>query len=636
MSEDQFTSIQWDREEEGISNLHPPPQYTPIHEEDEESGEGGHAKGTGSDTEDDPSNSLLLDRDDATPVVDDLSKRVPQPGHSDDVSHATGTVTGTVTGTGAGAAGIGGDVSGNVGCTSGEVSGIDFDSSAISHGRNDAESSSINSISSKKNVDEANGNAHLGHVQRGAGAVDADVDEDVPYSIQTSVTEPQREMDSASKPYISYLLTTVTDSKSIARLSSKEVGEDNIIVSIRRRYGDFKFLYDCLCNDYPQYLIPPLPSKLNFKYLTGDTFLTEFVHKRLNSLNRFVRFISQHKSLSQLKIFHLFVSDSSDWSTFQKNLKISNGIVEEDNPFPLNKVVNEDLLTETIMNFLTPSKHKRESNKDILEISDKLKKLYENLIKLDRIFAKLNKKNYDLSFDYEQFLNQITKLSQTTPGTDSDEGVVTNNFKVFANSLLYFSENWSNLHKYIDESFLVTLKDCAKYIVSLTNLIELQHNKKIDLQVLQDYLAKAKVELSNLGGAGAGASGNHHVPAPNPVLGAGSSGGIVNNTTQLIKDTLSTGSSGSIGSSHTESKRLKLAAKIEQLENEISSQNTIVNNLTNRIIHEEYPNWDKFNKLELKNSLLGLCDEQILFYSGLVDKWSEAELKLINRLKELS
>lgn len=467
------------------------------------------------------------------------------------------------------------------------------------------------------------------------------------YVIEVSVTAPLRDLDSSSKPYISYLLTTTTNHLSVMKLSStkEEQRKETVEIKTRRRYGDFRFLYDCLSNDHPQAMMPPLPSKLNFKYLTGDTFSTEFVNKRLHSLDRFVRFITGHKVLAQLSIFHLFISDSADWSTFQKNLKISKTGVPESEADKgnasmtsnvVNKVVNEDLLTETIMNFLTPSKHKRETNKNILEISDKLKKLYENLIKLDKIFTKLNKKNHDLSLDYEQFLQQIMKLSviqssaDETPDSNNpgihEQKQFANNFKVFASSLSYFLENWSTLHKYIDESFLVSLRDCAKYIISLTNLIELQHNKKIDLQVLQDYLNKAKSELQSLGGS--------HSAPPNPII-THNNGSIVNNTTQLIKDTLSTSATPNIGSSVTENKITKLQNKISELENEISLQSQLVLDLTNKIISDEYPNWDKFNKIELKESLLGLCNEEISFYRGLVDNWSDVELRLLRRIDEL-
>ncbi|ODV77128.1 uncharacterized protein CANTADRAFT_8278 [Suhomyces tanzawaensis NRRL Y-17324] len=462
------------------------------------------------------------------------------------------------------------------------------------------------------------------------------------YSIAATVTTPIRDVDASSKPFISYLLATTTDHPAVLKLSTLKK-DPSATIKVRRRYGDFRILHDCLTNDYPTLLIPPMPSKLSFKYLTGDTFSTEFVHKRLHSLDRFVKFILQHKYLSQLSIFHLFISDANDWTTFTKNLKI-NYKDEDANGGFVNKVVNEDLITETVMNFLTPSKHKRETNKDILEINDKLKRLYENLVKLDKIFVKLNKKNHDLSIDYEQFLAQIMKLSilqlvdqnQSEPSTPSkrtsvgENDSILNNFKIFSSSLDYFLKNWSELHHYIDESFLVALKDCAKYIASLTNLIELQHNKKIDLQVLQDYLNKARSELANLGGGG---SHQHH-PPPTPVMNH-NSGGLVNNTTQLIKDTLSTSATAHIGSTVSDQKVQKLQQKTIQLENEIEAQTKLVNDLTHKIITEEYPNWDRFNRNELKASMLGLCDQEIKFYRGLVDNWSDVELKLVQRLDEL-
>ena len=460
------------------------------------------------------------------------------------------------------------------------------------------------------------------------------------YTIKVSATHPTRDLDASSKPFISYLVTTTTDNPSILKLTKEKApksGEQFLTFSVRRRYGDFKYLYESISNDFPTAMIPPLPSKLNIKYLVGDTFSHEFVHKRLHSLDRFLRFIIQHRELSQLSIFHLFISDSGDWNTFTTSLKIKE-LTTNGEPGGgggiVNKVVNEDLLTEKVMNFLTSSKHKKETNREILEINDKLKKLYENLLKLDRIFLKLNRKNKELGIDYEQFSSQIQKLSIVQKDSVDENLSIASNFKVFAESLDYFLNSWNELHNYMDESFLVLLKDCSKYIINLTNLIELQHNKRIDLQVLQDYLNKSRNELGNLTGQphdypGTSASSYHH--------GGGSvGGGLVNNTTQLIKDTISTSATPYIGSTSSENKIHKLQNRIAQLEDEITLQTKLVNEFTNKIINDEYPNWDRFNKLELKDAMLGLCDKQIEFYSGLADNWTSIEAKLTRRLEELN
>ena len=442
------------------------------------------------------------------------------------------------------------------------------------------------------------------------------------YSIKTTVTHPNRDLDTASKPFISYLVTTTTDNPSILKLTKEKKpkqGEEYLTFSVRRRYGDFRYLYESLSNDFPTVMIPPLPSKLNFKYLTGDTFSSEFVHKRLHSLDRFIRFILQHKILSQLSIFHLFISNSNDWATFTTSLKLKDSSSDESGI--VGRVVNEDLITETVMNFLTPSKHKKETNKDILEINDKLKKLYENLIKLDKIFTKLNKKNHELGNDYDQFLNQILKLSSVQKGEDS---IMTTNFKIFSDSLNYFLKSYNEMYRYIDENFLISLQDLAKFCLRFIQLIKLKNDKSTDLAVLQDFLNKELANnLGGSGGSGSGGSGLHQ--PPNPVISS-YQGGIVNNTTQLIKDTLST-------SNTTISNTIK-SDKIKNLEQEIAKETKILTDLTNKIINEEYPNWEKFNKIEIKNSMLGLCDQNIKFYNDLLEKFGEVEMKLIKRLDE--
>lgn len=483
------------------------------------------------------------------------------------------------------------------------------------------------------------------------------------YKLTLEVSNPIFDKDPNGKLYISYLIVTETDHPDVKRLQKKNPQDGVINIKVRRRYRDFRFLSACLTSDFPLLLVPPLPPKLNFKYLTGDTFSKSFVHKRLFSLARFVEFICEHKILSQLAVFHYFLSDSTEWSTFTKNLKISksgsaNGLSDDAEPLIVGKVVNEELLTETVMNFFTSSKHKRETNKDILEISDKLKKLYENLVKLDKIFARLNKKNSDLKTDYEQFLVQVNRLAsiQLSTSRANDNGnldpnssfttgasfdgtlAYAANCKVFSESLLFFLEKWGELYQYIDEAFLVSLKDCAKYIIKFSDLIELQHNKKIDLQVLQEYLEKARSELATLGGATANAlnGASHHAPIPSPALINHNRGGLVNSTTQLIKDTLSTSATPHIGSTQSDLKKAKLEQRIHSLESEIVAQTKVVNAVTSQIVNEEYPNWDRYNKKQLKQSMVDLCEKEISFYKDLLQNWKSAELKLAARLEELS
>lgn len=455
------------------------------------------------------------------------------------------------------------------------------------------------------------------------------------HSISATVSSPRKDSDISSKPYISYLVTTNTAHPAVLALNPHPCP-----ILVRRRYHDFACLHACLANDFPATMIPPLPSKLNFKYLTGDTLSDAFVAKRLHSLDRFMAFIVGHTDLKQLAILHLFISDSPHWLNFTNTLKTRD--MDEAGPSHssgfVSKVVNEDLILETVMNFLTPSKYKRETNIDILEINDRLKKLFENLLKLDRIFVKLNKKNCDMSSDYKSFASHMAQIGQAYSG---DSESVASNFHVFADCLLYMLQSWSLLGRYVDESFLVLLKDCSKYIASLTSLIELQHTKNVDVQVLRDYLAKAQTDLAG-SGSGSGSGAVHplqgdapHLP-PSTLPRSHANHGIVNNAKQLIKDTVSTSATSHVGSTATETKAKKLRDKIGQLEHEIAVQTAVVEELVHKLVDQEYPYWKQFNQNTLKLAMLGLCDQQIAFYSGLAENWGEAQHKLTLRLEELS
>lgn len=72
------------------------------------------------------------------------------------------------------------------------------------------------------------------------------------------------------------------------------------------------------------------------------------------------------------------------------------------------------------------------------------------------------------------------------------------------------------MYRYIDENFLISLQDLAKFCLRFIQLIKLKNDKSTDLAVLQDFLNK---ELANnLGGSGSGSGGSGLHQPPNPVI----------------------------------------------------------------------------------------------------------------------
>jgi sorting nexin-4 len=90
------------------------------------------------------------------------------------------------------------------------------------------------------------------------------------------ITEPLKHGE-GSQSFISYLVTHQPSSTST---STK--------IQVRRRFQDFILLHQSLLEQYPQCIIPPLPSKHRIEYVTGDRFSTDFIQKRIISLQSFL------------------------------------------------------------------------------------------------------------------------------------------------------------------------------------------------------------------------------------------------------------------------------------------------------------------------------------------------------------
>lgn len=74
------------------------------------------------------------------------------------------------------------------------------------------------------------------------------------------------------------------------------------VVTVSRRYSDFKWLHDILCQQYPGMFIPPLPPKKLF-----GNFDEAFVEERRVDLERFLNRLEQIPALSENLCFTMFL-----------------------------------------------------------------------------------------------------------------------------------------------------------------------------------------------------------------------------------------------------------------------------------------------------------------------------------------
>lgn len=386
--------------------------------------------------------------------------------------------------------------------------------------------------------------------------------------IHSKVSQPQKEAD-GQNAFISYLIETE---------SNNPVFQQPKFI-VRRRFSDFYFLYQVLLSDYPACAVPPLPDKQRLEYLKGDRFGPEFTMKRASSLTRFLQRLSRHPILKRAKIYHIFL-ESMDWNSYRAHLKTK---VHNDTS------MSADGVTDVFMNAF---KHTTSQSKEFVDIKERSDKLDENINKIDRIMGKILKRYADLEQDYYDFSQQMKKLGELEPELQVP-------FVKFSEGLNDLSLGFQSLKTFLDNEYIISLKDLEHYITSIKNLLKLKDQKQIDYEALTEYLHKSETERQTL------------------MAGGGSN--FFSNKLEELR-----------GVNHDAARREKLTKLDHRIES-LTKESEVAKNVCEQFEKQtllEIQYFENIKAMELKSTLGELADSNIAFYKGLIDKWSQIEKEL--------
>ena len=217
-----------------------------------------------------------------------------------------------------------------------------------------------------------------------------------------------------------------------------------------------------------QALVPPLPDKKVFNYLSGDRFSYPFTQKRCHSLQTFLHRLSNHPTLRNSRILDTFLT-SSDWDVYRRSLtgQISSGEVS-------------DVLINAF-------KHVNRQRDEFVEIKERSDKLDHNLTHLDSLFHKCVKKMDFIGDDLNKLQSSLSGLQELC----CDEQDLSNGLKSFNDGIMQLSYALRDLNLYIDFEYNVDIKDMIHYIEALKQLIRLKDQKLIDYEELSEYLTRS-------------------------------------------------------------------------------------------------------------------------------------------------
>ncbi|EEP75779.1 conserved hypothetical protein [Uncinocarpus reesii 1704] len=397
--------------------------------------------------------------------------------------------------------------------------------------------------------------------------------------LECSVGSPLKENDGTKDAYVSYLVTTHTDFKSFQQPE----------FSVRRRFTDFYYLYKTLYREYPACAVPPLPDKHKMEYVRGDRFGPDFTHRRAWSLHRFIKRLTLHPVLRRAPVLVVFL-ESPDWNAHMR-MRPSRASTSGSDGGPTGIFDN---FADTFVNAFTKV-HK--PDKRFIEVKEKADKLDEDLNHVEKVVARVARRENDLETDYSDLAMQFRKLVALEPDLEVP-------LQIFAASIEETTRGIKSLKDHTDQNYLGSLRDMEAYIVSLKTLLKTREQKQLDFEALVDYRNKAVSDRDNL----ANNPASYH--ATNP---------LTSNPASFIRSKME----DMRGVDHEQSRRervRKLELRIDELTREVESAKTTSEMFDEEVVRE-IADFERIKAVEFRDTLGAMAEKHVEFYQGVLATW---------------
>ncbi|KAG5961677.1 Sorting nexin-4 [Claviceps cyperi] len=394
--------------------------------------------------------------------------------------------------------------------------------------------------------------------------------------LECQVGSPLKENDGSKDAFISYLITTHSTFQSFQKETT----------TVRRRFTDFVFLYKQLMRDYPATAVPPLPDKQRMEYVRGDRFGTDFTARRAHSFQRFLARLSLHPILRRAPILHNFL-ESPDWNATMRSRSSRESVSSDPGGGGGGGSGGVfDNFADTFINAFTKL---NKPDRRFLDVKDKSDKLDEDLGHIEKVMARVVRRQGDLEADMKDLAEQFQKLIMLEPGVEAA-------VHAFAASVQDTAQHLHLLRDLTDQDYVGSLRDMQAFSQSLKNLLRAREQKQLDYEQLTEYLNKSTTERDALH-SGTGSSG------PGSFLRA------------KIEDVR--------GVDHEQARRerlRKLELRVDELTHEVERARATSDLFDDEVVRE-VGDFERIKKAEFKTQLGGLADAHISFYAGVEHLW---------------
>ncbi|KAI6747928.1 hypothetical protein HG531_008470 [Fusarium graminearum] len=392
--------------------------------------------------------------------------------------------------------------------------------------------------------------------------------------LECTVDTPIKENDGTKDAFVSYLITTHSTFSSFQRSTT----------TVRRRFTDFVFLYKQLTRDYPAAAVPPLPDKQRMEYVRGDRFGSDFTTRRANSLQRFLSRLSLHPTLRRAPILHTFL-ESPDWNATMR----SRGSRVSSASDPGSAGVFDNF-ADTFINAFTKL---HRPDRRFLEVKEKSDKLDDDLGHIEKVIARVARREADLEVDLRDLAEQFQKLIPLEPHVEPA-------VHGFSASIEDTASHLRKLKDMTDQDYLGSLRDMQAYSIALKNLLKAREQKQLDYEQLTEYLNKSTTERDTLQSGHGGGSG---------------AGSFLRAKIEDVR-----------GVDHEQARRertRKLELRVEELTHEVESARKTSDMFDDEVV-KEVADFERIKRIEMKAQLGSLADSHIEFYGEVASIWEKS------------
>lgn len=331
--------------------------------------------------------------------------------------------------------------------------------------------------------------------------------------------------------------------------------------------------------------MPPLPDKLRMEYVRGDRFGPDFTSRRANSLQRFLVRLSLHPVLRRAPILHHFL-ESNDWNATVRS-RNNRASVAGDPSTAGGASGVFDNFADTFINAFTKV---NKPDRRFIEVKDKSDKLDEDLAHIEKVVARVARREGDLEVDMRDLAEQFQKLVALEPGVEPA-------VHGFAASIEDTAQHIHQLKDITDHDYLGSLRDMQAYSLSVKHLLRAREQKQLDFEQLTEYLNKSTVERDQL-------QSGHQSSGP---------GGFLRSKLEDVR-----------GVDHEQARRertRKLELRVDELTHEVELARR-TSEMFNEEVVREVADFERIKRLEMKAQLQGLADAHVDFYDKVAEVWA--------------